>query len=378
MKIVSTIFVLLVCSATMAFGLPDLYVDSFTAPSQAEPGEAVGDQLGVVAGNQGDEDAGGFSVGLYISEDPVITTGDRLLIGGREFVGSLGAGSVYDVPLYAGMSIPGDLTPGDYYIGVLLDEFDAVPESDETNNYDSLPIYIGTAIADLYVDSFTAPAEALPGEVIGDLLGVVAGNQGGEDAGGFSVGLYISEDPVITTGDQLLIGGREFVGSLGAGSVYDVPLYSGMSVPWYMTPGSYYIGALLDEFDAVPESDETNNYDSLPFTILGEGGLEVFVEDYPFAVGLGEILSFTAGVVNNGSDPASFDEALMVVSGPASLTRSLYSGADITLVPAQEVSTQVDLFVPTYAPLGWYTVEVEIYDNGSFISSATFRVEVIR
>ena len=124
---------------------------------------------------------------------------------------------------------------------------------------------------------------------------------------------------------------------------------------------------------------------SKPFSILAgqdmssgaRDGLEVFVADYPASVETGGTLSFTAGVVNSGTKSASFDEGLMVVSGPAFLERVLYSGADIVLGPGQSVSKPVELFVPPTAPTGLYTVSMEIYLDGGFLSSTAFDIDVI-
>ena len=267
--------------------------------------------------------------------------------------------------------------PGPYYIGVLLDEFDAVEEADEYNNYLSYPIYIGTELPDLYVDSFTAPSQAEPGEAVGDQMDLFVGNQGDANSGDFSIGIYISEDPVITYSDRLLIGGREHVDPLAPGEVVDVWLLLAMAIPGDVVPGEYFIGPLLDETDQVEESDETNNYVSYPITIGGTGGLEVFLEDYPAAVEIGGVLGFTAGVENTGADPAAFDEARMVITGPASLIKPLYSGSDLTVNPGESVSTSVSQPVPTAAPLGLYTIEVEIFLDAAFVSSSYFEVEVV-
>lgn len=356
--------------------LPELYVETFTAPPQANPGEAVGDLVTLFTGNQGYDNAGAFSVGIYISEDEVITTSDDLLIDGRENAGPLAIGVIEEVSFLSGMSIPSGLVPGPYHIGVLLDEFDDIYEADEFNNYVSFPIYIGTELPDLYVDSFVAPSEAEPGEAIGSLMDLFVGNQGDANSGGFSVGIYISDDPVIATSDQLLIGGREHVDPLAPGEVVDVWLLLAMAIPEDTEPGEYFIGPLLDETGQVEESDETNNYVSYPISITG-GGLEVVLEGYPAWVEVGGTLDFTAGVENTGDEPAAFDEALMEVSGPASLTKPLYSGGDIMLDPGEGVSAPVSQPVPLFAPTGWYTIDVDIYLDGEIVSGSCFEVEVV-
>ena len=134
--------------------------------------------------------------------------------------------------------------------------------------------------------------------------------------------------------------------------------------------------------DATRDMHDLNYYsaglvDNVLFGTVEEGGLEVFLEDYPSSVGLGETLSFTAGVENTGSTAEAFDQALLDITGPAQLTRNLYSGPAVTLDPGDSVSAPVRLNVPVFAPLGLYTVDVKIYLDGSFIDSESFDVEVV-
>jgi len=103
---------------------------------------------------------------------------------------------------------------------------------------------------------------------VGNLLKVTARNVGGHHASKFSVGLYISKDPKITTSDKLLLGGREFVNGLPAGHSVNVHLAPSMRIPTAMLPGNYHIGVLLDESNKVPESHEGNNWRSKPIKIF--------------------------------------------------------------------------------------------------------------
>ena len=80
-------------------------------------------------------------------------------MGGRENVSSLGAGVEFSVPLYAGMRIPSGIATGSYYIGALVDEFDDVEESIETNNDRSNEIWIGAEppVLDIKIDGEDGP-----------------------------------------------------------------------------------------------------------------------------------------------------------------------------------------------------------------------------
>jgi hypothetical protein len=128
--------------------LPDLEVVSFTGPSSAILGGVVGNAITLQIANSGNADVTtSFPVGFYVSSDPVITTADRLLIGGREGVMSIAAGTQQFVPLFNGAWVATDSPTGDVYLGVIVDEFDSILESDETNNTAHSPIRIDASIA---------------------------------------------------------------------------------------------------------------------------------------------------------------------------------------------------------------------------------------
>jgi len=108
----------------------------------------------------------------------------------------------------------------------------------------------------------------------------------------------------------------------------------------------------------------------------GGGGLEVVLSGYPASVEPGDVLAFDADAVNNGVDPAAFDQAVMDVTGPALLTKTLYAGPDVTVAGGSSIGTTVSLNVPLIAPLGTYNVEVSIFDDGVLIDADDFDVAV--
>ncbi len=107
------------------------------------------------------------------------------------------------------------------------------------------------------------------------------------------------------------------------------------------------------------------------------GGLEVQLSNTPGEVPLGGVLTFRADAVNTGADDAAFDQADMIITGPALKTVPLYSGADIVVPGGSSLGTDVSLNVPGSAPLGAYNVEVAIYDDGTLIDSDDFDVDVV-
>jgi len=168
----------------------------------------------------------------------------------------------------------------------------------------------GGALADLAVTSFTSPTQAAPDETVGHLLDLVIVNQGSTAAGAFTIGIYISDDQEITTSDQLLVGGRENVSSLGAGVEFSVPLYAGMRIPSGIATGSYYIGALVDEFDDVEESIETNNDRSNEIWIGAEPpvlDIKIDGEDGPLTIPATQVVKMTIDLDPNDWEGVSMD-----------------------------------------------------------------------
>jgi len=124
--------------------VPDLSA-SIKGLTRASPGQELGARIMVRVSNDGSEAAGEFFVGLYLSPDEEISTADSLLRGGREFVEYLEPGQSVQVELHGSNQIPPDTPPGKYFLGVLVDEFNAVEEADEENNAASYPIVIEAA-----------------------------------------------------------------------------------------------------------------------------------------------------------------------------------------------------------------------------------------
>lgn len=126
--------------------LPDLIVETFNAPGCAVQGEQIGPRLQAEVRNVGGADVtDNFPVGFYLSPEPVIAGFNTLLDGGREFVDEIASQQSKPVDIAPVMSIPASYPTGTAHIGVMVDEFDAIAESDEDNNTATRPIEIRTA-----------------------------------------------------------------------------------------------------------------------------------------------------------------------------------------------------------------------------------------
>lgn len=106
---------------------------------------AVGGQLGYYydahVGGSGSVGTG-FSTGVYLSSDAGISTSDRLLVTIGE-PSNLSAGDLFGARVFSErVVIPGNVSAGTYWVGVLLDNSSAVAETDEGNNAASRQITI--------------------------------------------------------------------------------------------------------------------------------------------------------------------------------------------------------------------------------------------
>ena len=245
----------------------NLTATSFTAPTLAALGEVIGGQIQVTVTNTGTVDiAAGTSsaIGFYISTDSVITTADTLLIGGRENLASsapsgLAVGESITDFLFAGASVNTASPSGNVFIGVLVDEFDTIAESDETDNTASQPILIGVPQPDLVVSSLSHdPANPTTVNDI-DFTATVK-NVGNASAGASTLSFQIDSlsHPESPSDSAALWS----VGALEPGESETIVRAEGIPEAEAVT-----VTALADFNDVVAELDENNNTSIDTFTV---------------------------------------------------------------------------------------------------------------
>jgi len=108
---------------------PDLIVTSVSGPATGYVKQVISVTYQVE--NQGDADAGAFTVGLYLSQDNLIATTDRLL---KKVIFPDGLLAGQSTETTTKVTIPINLAPGDYYFGAIADVAKQVAESKEGNN----------------------------------------------------------------------------------------------------------------------------------------------------------------------------------------------------------------------------------------------------
>ena len=118
------------------------------------PGEPIGSDITLSVTNHGSTAVGIFCVGVYYSPDATITTGDRLLLGGRECPYSMPADDTIAIPLAPSAALRVGTPLGYGYLGIYVDDFFYIAETDESNNGSpiSAPILV-TEICSVDADS---------------------------------------------------------------------------------------------------------------------------------------------------------------------------------------------------------------------------------
>jgi subtilase family serine protease len=252
----------------------DLIGKSFEInPLLIKPGQKL--DLSFAVANNGDEKASPFSVDLYISQDADISSTDDIRLGSYDIRTDLAPQSDTGVKKFS-YSTPSSSDPfwangdGTYYVGMIVDPKNQVLESDEDNNsnqgigLDSDGVEIASFLPSDLIGTYLdlAQSQIAPGQKLDLSFTVINNNR--ERANPFSVDLYISPDPEISTSDDIKIGSYGIKEALAGGEDTGIKRFS------YYTPksdnplwdngnGTYYIGMVVDSKNEVEETNEDNN-----------------------------------------------------------------------------------------------------------------------
>jgi CARDB protein len=92
--------------------------------------------------NQGTAASNAFRNGFYLSTDATITAADRLITTNSNTALAAGASFNWGGPT---LTIPADVVPGSYFIGILVDDLNGTAESNEGNNFKSTALTVTAA-----------------------------------------------------------------------------------------------------------------------------------------------------------------------------------------------------------------------------------------
>lgn len=208
--------------------------------------------LNWTCGNTGTSDSAPSMVGIYLSDDDMLSSDDALLA--TQFIALLKAGT--NISYQTSLNIP-DLNYGHKYIIVRADIDNTITEQSEDNNSRSLAIDFvkntTTARPDLVASAISVPSTVNATTDFTTTWRVT--NSGNLEAGSFLCTVYLSDDATWSTNDVALHS--KVTRSLAAnGSVsYDCPL--NLSEQY---TGVKYLIFMADVNRSITESNKENNY----------------------------------------------------------------------------------------------------------------------
>ena len=221
----------------------------------------------------------------------------------------------------------------------------------------------------------SGPASIEAGQRTESLKHLAVNPTNGTDSGTWEFDVYLSSNDNISTSDTNL-GTQTYTWDFSAVSSVTVNM-GNVTIPANTPAGDYWLGLVYaDGTDGNIGDNDSDGWDAAPVTITARCELETVLSDNPTSVLRGGSFTFTAAAENDCDQTRSFDEAVMAITGPATLTQTLYSGADIAVSSGQSTSKQVRLNVPTLAPIGSYTVKVTLSLDGDEVSSDSFGIVV--
>jgi len=281
---------------------PDLQVSEVVPPASAGSGDRIDVRWTVTNAGMDVTRTSAWKDRVYLSDDEVLDPESDTVLGTFWHTGALGIGEQYTTSHQVTLSY--DLA-GPYYVIVCTDVEDKVYEhTDEENNcshdIQAMEVF-ETPPPDLVMTDVEVPETGNSGQTI--QLNWTVTNQGDGETrtDRWSDCLYLSDDEVLETGTDVLLGDFTHYGVLDAAEQYtregNVVLPNGIQ-------GLYYLFAEADCGNRVSEPDEENNrgHDLVPVdvTLTPWPDLVVATVDAPETGYSGQPISVQWEVANLG------------------------------------------------------------------------------
>ncbi|WP_164891191.1 CARDB domain-containing protein [Botryobacter ruber] len=258
-----------------ASALPDLNLHS---PGLGTASVRAGDNAAVsnIVTNAGTGNAPAGKVNYYLSTNMVFDSFDTFL--GESSVPQLAPGA--SSTQTASVLIPGTTASGSYYLLMVADAANVIPESDEVNNMKSVPVnVVHTLLPDLHLYSSFITSSVMPAgnQVSGH---AVVANLGNANALAGSVSYYLSTDKIYDAADVFLA--ETALPIIEAGVIHHT--YDNFRIPAGTPVGNYYVLVIADLGNLIAELDETNNMEALPLAISTTTGVDDMVADSKLSI----------------------------------------------------------------------------------------------
>ncbi len=341
---------------------PDFEITQVSGPNNSSLGGSI--SVSTTVCNDSIANAPDMLVGIYLSTDNDVSTTDRRL--GERLVSALDAGECSSEPTTVEIFL--DLTPGEYFLGAIVDEHDMLMELREDNNTG-----VGNRITlanyvDLFVTTMSGTESVAPGGIIRATDTVC--NLGSEPSASTFSALYVSTDPEIST-DDMRISSRS-VGVLGKNACASGEY-------WGLLPiselGIYYIGSIADYRNDINEGDENNNTPAPIVLEVKAGQADLLIESIegPANAVQGESISAIVDICNRGIRLSGDFNYALYLSDDAEISRSdtrIGVASGFLYNEHCKMNQQINGEIPLNMSAGSYYVGV-IADNENVVPEST-------
>nr|NCQ85347.1 hypothetical protein [Microcystis aeruginosa W13-18] len=285
---------------------PNLIITSGTAPSNGILGQSISVSWTVLNNGTVSADADWYD-SVYLSNDQTWDSGDTWITAFWEAARSpLAANTSYTDT--QNITIPSNAGTGDKYLIFVTDQYsysynNQQGETNENDNTYAVPITLGAP--DLIISGATAPSSGVVNGAIN--VSWTVKNQGTTDAPAdwYDV-IYLSSDNIPGNGNDSYIA-EQFISTqtpLAVNGTYTIN--RSINLP-NVTPGNYYIFFRADAYNYQGETNENNNYSQAIAITLGAPDLIVSNATAPESGALGETVSLSWTVQNQGTVEAPAD-----------------------------------------------------------------------
>jgi subtilase family serine protease len=308
----------------------DLNITSaYLTPTSVAPGSTLYTTCYIQ--NLGNSLAASSTIGYYLSTNTTLDASDVLM---RTTVGASLAAGQYSYRNDSPM-VPAGTTPGNYYVLFVADPANAVSETNENNNVVSASLLVIAPGIDLQIQQpYLSTNSVTPGFTTTGSCYIQ--NAGNTLASSSSVGFYLSTNQTLDASDVLLSTATGFSLSAAQMSTRSATLV----IPTGTAAGSYYVLFAADPTNAVSETNENNNVEALPLTVLGP-----FTGTIVPYTGTSTITTCSATIYDNGGYNAY----------------SAYANGSLTILPAT-AGSMVQLTFNSFSVTSGYDY-VRIYDG---------------
>ncbi|MBK7863565.1 MAG: putative Ig domain-containing protein [Archangiaceae bacterium] len=278
------------------------FVDAATGVSVRHGVFGTPSRVIITAANEGGADARNFKVGVAISTDANLSLlNDTIVVEASVTQILQGTTVTLDVPFTMPENDRNNrpFTTGNYFFFGMLDSSLQITELAEGNNNLMVmqPVLMSSPAPDLTVVRFDSPSAVGVGEIAPVYR--VFKNIGPRGASDVRYQYFISANAQVTVDDTLV----KIVDGASVTDFGSVPMPAGavatatefIQLPANITPGTYYLGAVLDSDSKVVELDETNNSLGSTAVTVAASSLRVTTPSLPDAV-IGRPYSFQLSV----------------------------------------------------------------------------------